>query len=281
MSPVRITPARAMTEQAVGWAKQGLTVGFVPTMGALHDGHVSLIDAARADCEKVVLSIFVNPTQFGPDEDFSTYPRTLEDDMARAEKAGVDVVFTPDVADVYPDGFATTVRVAGLTERLCGAARPGHFDGVTTVVLRLLGLVRPTRAYFGQKDYQQVAVIRRMVRDLAVPVKVVTCPTRREADGLALSSRNRYLDQAARTRARSIPGALDAARAQFAAGDTDAAEVLARMEQVLLAAGARPDYVAAVEPDTLLPVKHLRTGVVLLVAARIGDTRLIDNAVLD
>lgn len=281
MNLVQVTDAAAMTGLSTGWSEAGLLVGFVPTMGALHDGHVSLMEAARKQCDRVVVSIFVNPTQFGPNEDFEKYPRVLKDDLAIALRAGVDAVFTPEVKDVYPDGFATTVSVSGLTDRLCGASRPGHFDGVTTVVLRLFGLVRPAYAYFGQKDYQQVAVIRQMVQDLAVPVKVVSCPIWREADGLAFSSRNRYLDRGDRARALAIPQALNEAREQFASGTTDAAKLLARMEKTMRSAGLTPDYVAAVDPDSLVPVDRLRSGVVLLVAAYVGDTRLIDNTALD
>lgn len=263
-----------------GWRRAGESVGLVPTMGALHEGHASLIRQARSECDRVVVSIFVNPRQFGPGEDFGRYPRTLDADRELAEVNGADVIFAPTPEVVYPPGFQTVVEVGPLTERLCGLDRPGHFDGVTTVVARLFGLVRPERAYFGQKDYQQAQVIRRMTEDLALPVTVVVCPIVRDTDGLALSSRNRYLSEAERKRARAVPESLARVAARFVAGDTDADRALAEMGAWLGAAGVGVDYVAACDPDTLTPVKELSEGVVMLVAARIGGTRLIDNTIL-
>jgi pantoate--beta-alanine ligase len=262
------------------WRRAGLVVGFVPTMGALHDGHGSLIRAARAECDRVVVSVFVNPLQFGPNEDLAHYPRTLDADVALAGEAGADAVFVPAVSEMYPDGFQTTVSVAGLSEGLCGASRPGHFDGVTTVVARLFGMVGPDRAYFGQKDYQQVAVIRRMVCDLAIPVAVVACPIIRDVDGLAMSSRNRYLGAALREKALAVPAALTGAEAAYRAGEVDAEVLLKTMVETVSAVGGRVDYVAAVDPDDLSPLVRVRAGSVLLVAAWIGEIRLIDNRIL-
>lgn len=276
----RLEKLAAMRTLAGGWREAGRRVGFVPTMGALHAGHLSLIEAARAACDRVVVSVFVNPKQFGPNEDFDRYPRTLDADLSLAEGAGADAAFTPAVAEMYPDGFATTVSVAGLTEGLCGASRPGHFDGVTTVVARLFGIVGPCHAYFGQKDYQQVAVVRRMAADLALPVEVIACPIVREADGLAMSSRNRYLDADARRRAAAVPRALEAGAGLVAAGESVPARVLGAMRAELEGAGARVDYVAAVGADTLRPVSRVCPGDVLLVAAWFGATRLIDNRIL-
>ncbi|MBI5137250.1 MAG: pantoate--beta-alanine ligase [Nitrospirae bacterium] len=265
---------------AARWRAAGARVGFVPTMGALHAGHRSLIQAARAECDRVVVSVFVNPRQFGPDEDLDRYPRTLDADLRLAGEAGADAAFVPKVEAVYPPGFATTVSVSGLTEGLCGASRPGHFDGVATVVARLFGIVGPCRAYFGQKDYQQVAVVRRMVADLALPVAVVSCPIVREPDGLAMSSRNRYLDADTRRRAAAVPRALEAGAARVAAGEHDPERVLGVMRALLEAAGGRVDYVAAVNAETLRAVARVGMGDVLLVAVRFGGTRLIDNRVL-
>jgi pantoate--beta-alanine ligase len=280
MTPRTVTTADAIQALAEEWRAAGRAVGLVPTMGALHAGHAALLERARAECDTVVLSVFVNPRQFGPGEDLDQYPRALEADVALAAEAGVDVVFAPDVGQIYPPGFQTTVAVGPLTRRLCGLSRPGHFDGVTTVVCRLFGLVRPTRAYFGQKDYQQAAVIRRMTADLRLAPEIVVCPTVREADGLALSSRNRYLSPDERTRARAVPDALKAGERRFAAGERDPGPVLDAMRAVLERGAERVDYVAACHPDTLEPVERLTSGTVLLVAAQVGPARLIDNAVL-
>lgn len=280
MSLLRVTEAARMREVSTRWRADHERVGFVPTMGALHAGHVSLMERARVECDRVAVSIFVNPKQFGPGEDLGRYPRTLDADVEQVAAAGADAVFIPAVEAVYPPGFQTTVAVGPLTQRLCGLDRPGHFDGVTTVVCRLFGLVRPTHAYFGQKDYQQAVVIRRMVADLALEPEVVVCPIVREADGLAMSSRNRYLSREERERARAVPESLARAAHRFADGETDAESVLAGMREGLERAGARTDYVAGCDPDTLEPVARLAPGTVLLVAARIGATRLIDNRIL-
>jgi len=280
VTPETVTGAAAMQERASAWREAGRSVGLVPTMGALHAGHAALLDRARGACDVVVLSIFVNPRQFGPGEDLETYPRTLDADRALAAAHGVDLVFAPGEKEVYPEGFQSTVSVGTLTRRLCGLDRPGHFDGVTTVVARLFGLVRPTRAYFGRKDYQQAVVIRRMTEDLALGPEIVVCPTVREADGLALSSRNRYLSPAERERARAVPEALVEGARRFQAGETGAAGVLKGMEGVLARGADRIDYVAACHPDTLEPVSRLVPGTVLLVAAHVGPARLIDNRIL-
>lgn len=275
-----VTEAAAMTARAEGWRRDGRSVGLVATMGALHRGHAALMERARAECEVVVLSIFVNPRQFGPGEDLARYPRTLEADLALARSAGVDVAFTPGDKEVYPEGFETSVTVGPLADVLCGAVRPGHFAGVATVVCRLFGLVRPTRAYFGRKDYQQCVIVRRVAADLGLGVEVVMCPTVREPDGLALSSRNAYLTPADRLRARAVPEALRVGAERFAAGERDPAPVLAAMRAALAAGTDRIDYVAAVDPEHLTPVARLAPGTVLLLAAYVGAARLIDNGTL-
>jgi pantoate--beta-alanine ligase len=255
-------------------------------MGALHAGHASLIRAARASCSRVAVSIFVNPTQFGPNEDFSRYPRTFDADCALAEAEGADVIFAPTVEELYPEGAATFVDVEGLGNRLDGASRPGHFRGVATVVAKLLIAAEPDRAYFGQKDAAQVAVLRHTVRDLNLPVELVVCPIVREPDGLALSSRNRYLSPAERSRALALSRALAAAGDLAAHGETRAEALRAAMLSVFSAdtgpdaAPLRLDYAAIVDPDTLLPLADTRNGALLAVAAFIGATRLIDNLLL-
>ena len=257
-------------------------IGLVPTMGALHEGHLSLVRAARDDCATVVASIFVNPSQFAPGEDFERYPRNLEDDLAKLEREEVDYVFTPSVEEVYPPGFATTVSVAGPALPLEGEARPGHFDGVATVVAKLLLQSQPDRAYFGRKDAQQVAVVRRLVRDLDIPTEVVMLPTVREADGLALSSRNAYLTPEERAAAPVLFRALSAARDRFRAGQQRPADLEIGCRRMIEAEPlvAAIDYVAVVNADTMAPWDG--DGPCLLAAAiRIGSVRLIDNVVLD
>lgn len=260
----------------------GRRIGFVPTMGALHEGHRSLIRAARRGCDQVVVSIFVNPTQFGPGEDFDRYPRPVEADMAACNDEGVDALFHPPVSQIYPGGSATTVAVARLTHGLCGAHRPGHFDGVTTVVAKLFNIVQPDAAYFGQKDAQQAAVIRRMVKDLLWPIEIVVCPTVREADGLALSSRNVYLSKAQRQQAVSLSVALLRARDQILAGQCDVARLVARMREMIEAAGpCTIDYIEIVDAEDLTPLSTACGRCLVALAVRIGDTRLIDNVVVD
>jgi len=257
---------------------EGQTVGFVPTMGYLHDGHVSLMREARAETHLVVASIFVNPLQFGPSEDLEAYPRDLERDTALAEAAGVDVLFVPDGAEMYPTRVLTTVSVAGVSEPLEGASRPTHFAGVATVVAKLFAIVGPCRAYFGAKDFQQVAVVRRMARDLSFPVEVVACPTLREHDGLAMSSRNVYLTPAEREAAPVIYTALRAGAAAIGAGERDPAAVRGLMSGIIEAEPlAGLDYAEVVDADSFLVPDPLAGNLRLLAAVRFGRARLIDN----
>jgi pantoate--beta-alanine ligase len=261
---------------------RGDVVGLVPTMGALHAGHLSLIRRARADNDLVVVSLFVNPAQFAANEDLGAYPRSEQRDAELAEAAGADILFAPSVGEIYPDGFATSIHVAGITEVLCGAHRgPAHFDGVATVVTKLFQIVTPHAAYFGQKDAQQVLVVRRLVRDLDLPVRIVACPIVREADGLAMSSRNAYLDAAARHRATALNRALDAAAATVASGETSAASVLDAALAVLTAAGVEPEYLELRSPDDLRPLDRVSGSALLAVAAQVGKARLIDNRILE
>jgi pantoate--beta-alanine ligase len=259
----------------------GGRVGFVPTMGFFHEGHRSLMRAAHADCDLVVVSLFVNPTQFAPSEDLAAYPRDLDGDRAVAEAEGVAVLFVPEVDEMYPAGTRTTVHVAGLTERLCGASRPGHFDGVTTVVAKLFSIVGPCRAYFGRKDAQQLAVIRRMTVDLDLPVEVVGCPLVRESDGLALSSRNSYLDHDARQQATILSGALYLASEAVVGGERDAS-VLRHLvaDTVRRVPDVRLDYVEVVDAETLEPIDRLEGDTLVALAAFVGKARLIDNVTI-
>ncbi|HUO70861.1 MAG TPA: pantoate--beta-alanine ligase [Solirubrobacteraceae bacterium] len=258
--------------------RSGRTIGLVPTMGAFHEGHLSLMRRARGECDVVVVSLFVNPTQFNESRDLDVYPRDEDRDAARAQELGVDVLFAPAVAEVYPTGFSTTVSVGGLTETLEAAHRGrAHFDGVTTVVTKLFNMVAPDVAYFGQKDAQQALVITRLVRDLNMPVRIEVCATVREPDGLAMSSRNALLSGDERQRATALHRALLAADAAVGEGVRNAAEVSARALSELSRAEIEPEYLALVAPDTLEPVERIDEEVLALVAARIGDTRLIDN----
>ena len=259
--------------------RAGLVIGLVPTMGALHEGHLSLIRAARARCDVVVVSIFVNPLQFGSGEDLDSYPRDEEKDLRSAEIEKVDVVFAPSIAEMYDTARATTVHVAGIGERFEGASRPGHFDGVATVVAKLFGLVGPHVAFFGQKDAQQLAVIRRMVADLSLPVEIVACPTVRAPDGLALSSRNAYLSDDERARATVLWRALGAGAALVRSGGTTS-DAVREMESVVAEVpGVSLDYAAVVDPETFDdPVSG---SSLLIVAARVGNTRLIDNLLVN
>jgi pantoate--beta-alanine ligase len=258
--------------------RAGRTVALVPTMGSFHEGHRSLMRAARAGADLVVVSLFVNPTQFGPDEDLDGYPRDPDGDRAIAAAEGVDVVFMPPVDELYPDEPRTTVHVAGLTARLCGATRPTHFDGVATVVTKLFSIVGPCRAYFGRKDAQQVAVIRRVVEDLNLPIDVVGCPLVREPDGLARSSRNAYLTPNERVAATVLWRALSAAADAIHAGARDAATLEALVVSTIAAEpGVRLDYAELVDAHTIEPAARIRGDVILAVAAFIGRARLIDN----
>jgi len=260
---------------------KGLRIGLVPTMGALHQGHASLIRAARAECGYVAVSLFVNPAQFGPGEDLARYPRPIQNDLAVCRREGADLVFAPAAAEMYPEGFATAVRIAGLSEKMCGAFRPGHFDGVCTVVAKLLAIVQPDAAYFGEKDAQQLAIVRRMAADLNLPVEVRGCPLVREPDGLAMSSRNAYLSPEERQRALAISAAMADVRKAIESGERDAAAVADRLRRRLQAAtGVELQYVAVVDPDTLADLERIGDKVVVAVAAKVGTTRLIDNVLL-
>jgi pantoate--beta-alanine ligase len=294
MNSATIIPAPAETRVAVFRARdelraklaaarrEGSSIGLVPTMGYLHEGHLSLLRAARAECDLVVMSLFVNPAQFGPGEDLASYPRDEERDLELAAEAGADLVYAPPVEEVYPEGFSTAVEVGGLTEVLCGdpARRgPEHFHGVTTVVAKLFNSVQPDVAYFGQKDAQQVAAIRRMVRDLDFPVRIEALPTVREPDGVAMSSRNAYLDAGERERATALSRALRAAEEEARGGSLGAALDAGRRE--LAAAGIEPEYFEARDTESLRPAVELNGRPVLIaVAARIGRARLIDNVTI-
>lgn len=270
-----------MQQQSLDWLKAGDEIGFVPTMGALHGGHDSLVERARRENNRVVVSIFVNPRQFGPNEDFHRYPRPFTADRARLAAIGVDAIFHPPLEQIYPPSFRTSIDPGPLGTVLEGASRPGHFGGVLTVVLKLFELTRPTRAYFGQKDFQQVVLIRQLVRDLSLPVRVVACPTVREPDGLAISSRNVYLDRGQRQVAPVIRQALkDVARA-FLQGESDPERLESVVREALRQVeGPQLDYVAVVDDATLSRPDRARPGNIVAVAVKLGSTRLIDNVVL-
>ena len=270
-----------MQEQAIAWRHAGDDIGLVPTMGALHAGHDSLVSRARRENQRVVVSIFVNPKQFGPHDDFEKYPRPFEQDRARLQALGVDAIFHPPVDQIYPAAFKTRVDPGPLGEVLEGKSRPGHFGGVLTVVLKLLNLTQPKRAYFGQKDFQQVVLVRQLVRDLALPVRIVVVSTVREADGLAMSSRNAYLDSAQRRLAPVVRQALTEAARAFTVGETDPLELerLTR-DRLAVAPEIAIDYVALVDETTLSGPERASPGSVLAVAVKLGSTRLIDNVVL-
>ena len=267
-------------DQVKAWHREGLTVALVPTMGYLHEGHLSLMRIAKGEADRVVVSDFVNPTQFGPNEDFAAYPRDEAGDLARCEAVGVDAVFLPTAAEMYAEGATVHVVEDRMSKVLCGVTRPIHFGGVLTVVLKLFHIVTPDVAVFGQKDAQQLAIIRRMVRDLDVPVRIVGAPIVREASGLAMSSRNTYLSAEEKERALALRHSLDAAEAAWAAGETDVAAVKGRMRGILEGAGAAIDYIEMVDADSLEAVPALRPGTLVAIAAKIGRTRLIDNTVL-
>lgn len=270
----------AMQAQARIWRQEG-SLGFVPTMGALHAGHLSLVAAARERCERVVASVFVNPTQFGPNEDLDSYPRTLESDRQQLEAAGCDALFTTTPDEIYPPGYASWVTVEGsLSEGLCGENRPGHFRGVTTIVLKLLQIVSPTDAFFGEKDRQQLLLIQRMARDLHLEPAIHGCPIVREPDGLALSSRNAYLSPEERVRALALSRGLRAAQAAFARGEADPATLAGLARAELEAAGLSEDYVRVASPHDLLQPERAEASTILALAAKLGKTRLIDNCVL-
>ena len=270
-----VAEARALRRALTG------TWGFVPTMGYLHEGHLSLVRRARAENDRVAVSIFVNPTQFGPHEDYARYPRDLERDLRLLEPLGVDLVFVPSVEEMYPSGFQTWVIVEEVSRPLEGASRPGHFRGVATVVAKLFNILQTDRAYFGQKDAQQTVVIRRMVQDLNIPVEIVICPTVREPDGLAMSSRNTYLNPEERRAATVLFRALQAAKARYEAGERDAEGLREAMREVIRAEPlARIDYVSVADPETLQELERVEGPALLSLAVYIGTTRLIDNIML-
>ena len=273
-----IRSPRQMASRALQWQRRGRRIGLVPTMGALHEGHLSLIRRAASRNDVVIVTIFVNPLQFGPREDFARYPRPFARDVRLAREAGATLVFAPSARDMYPPGFQTSVEVGALARRWEGQARPGHFRGVATVVAMLFELTRPTDAYFGQKDYQQALIIRGLVVDLRLPVRVHVMPTVREPDGLAMSSRNAYLNAAQRRSAAALYHALLAARRLIRRGERRGRAVVGEMRRLIAAAPrARLEYAAVAEADTLAPCARLRGRVVLLLAVRVGRTRLIDN----
>jgi len=259
----------------------GLRVGLVPTMGALHDGHLSLVRAAKSQCDVVVVSIFVNPLQFGPNEDLAKYPRTFERDCELLEREGIDFLFAPSTEEMYPANAVTYVTVEGLSDKLCGRSRPGHFRGVTTVVAKLFAIVEPDLAFFGQKDAAQAAIIRRMVRDLNFPAEIIVCPIVREPSGLAMSSRNAYLSPQERESALALYRSLSEVRRAFEQGERQTARLIEAGKHVLAGeSGVRLDYLEIVDPETLDPLLELERPALVAVAAFVGTTRLIDNIVL-
>ena len=278
---MRIITAIDEMQAAARELRSGGTLALVPTMGALHAGHLSLIDAAKRDCAHVAATIFVNPLQFGPNEDFNRYPRTFEADCAALTAAGVDILFAPSAETLTPAGATTFIEVGGISDRLDGAHRPGHFRGVATVVAKLFHIVEPHRAYFGQKDAAQLAILRAMVRDLNFSVEIVACPIVREPDGLALSSRNRYLTAEQRRRATILHRSLAAAADLHTQGERNSQALIATMLQML---ASEPtvivEYAAVVDPGTLLPLADTTNGALIAVAARLGETRLIDNQLI-
>jgi pantoate--beta-alanine ligase len=274
-----IAEMRALSRAA---RSSGARLGLVPTMGALHDGHLSLVRAAHTKSDLVAVSIFVNPTQFGPSEDFTKYPRTLESDCALLEREGVELVFAPAVEEMYPPGAVTWVVVEGLSDRLCGKSRPGHFRGVTTVVAKLFHIVEPDVAFFGQKDAAQVAIIQRMVRDLNMPVVVEVCPIVREPNGLAISSRNAFLSPQERKSALALYRSLMRVQKLFASGEHDSAKLVAAAKQEFaIEPAVRLDYIEVVDSETLTPKSAVTKRALVAVAAFVGPTRLIDNIVLE
>jgi pantoate--beta-alanine ligase len=279
-----VTHTIGETREALSQAhRTAKTIGLVPTMGALHSGHMSLVDAARSGCDFVAVSIFVNPTQFAPSEDLDTYPRAPEADLNACESHGVDLVFMPSVEDVYGQGALTQVWVEELSETLCGRSRPTHFRGVCTIVAKLLNIFQPHRAYFGAKDYQQVSIIRRMVSDLSFPVEIIACPTVREADGLAMSSRNAYLSPEERRQAPALSVALQRAKESIRRSHPPAPHAIREIRDYLAheAPAGTIEYVQAVDPDTLRDVETTEGPLVLALAVRFGHTRLIDNVLVD
>lgn len=277
----RIARIAELREALDGVRARGQRIGFVPTMGYLHEGHLRLVDVARNRADVVVMSIFVNPLQFGPNEDLARYPRDIEGDAVKAESRGVDLLFVPEVAEIYPEPSRISVTAPALAKRWEGAARPGHFDGVLTVVAKLFNIVQPDVAIFGQKDIQQATLVRAMVHDLDIPIEVIVAPTVREADGLAMSSRNSYLDGASRQRALGLSKALRAVERAYESGERSASKLDGIARAILAEHGITDvDYVAIADPRTLEPLGQAVAGAIVAVAARVGRTRLIDNVIL-
>ncbi len=277
-----IESVRRMQERAEALRAQGKTIALVPTMGYLHEAHLELMRIGRRHADTLIISIFVNPIQFGPTEDFERYPRDPEADLKKAESVGVDIVFMPGVEDMYPEGFQTTVSVRKLTKHLCGLSRPGHFDGVCTVVAKLFNITKPHIAVFGQKDYQQLAVISRMVMDLNMDIQIIGAPIIREPDGLAMSSRNAYLSEKERTSALSLKKSLDLAQEMFWQGERDAQKIRDEMVKLIQSyPDTEIDYVSICDPITLEEVSELGDGTLVALAVWIGRTRLIDNKVIE
>jgi len=267
-----------LTKLSRTFRKKGLSIGFVPTMGALHKGHLSLVEEAKKRADIVIVSIFVNPIQFGPKEDFKKYPRNIRKDAALLKKAGVDILFHPEASHIYPKGFDSYVEIKQLGNKLCGASRPGHFKGVATVVKRLFDIVKPHLAFFGEKDFQQQMVIKKMVNDLGLDVKVLTVPTVREKDGLAMSSRNAYLSKAERKEAVALYRSLQLAKKLIKEGVRDPKKVITEMKDLINKSGSfKIDYISLVDPGTLKDVKTIKRKTLIAVAAHLGKTRLIDN----
>jgi pantoate--beta-alanine ligase len=280
--PKVIETVDELREAVARFRRQAKTIGLVPTMGGLHSGHLSLVDAAKAECDVCLVTIFVNPSQFGPGEDLAHYPRTLEADLDALSQYGVEVAFVPQDDEVYRKGHDTWVEVGSVSSPLEGECRPGHFRGVATIVLKLFNMASADVAYFGQKDYQQAAVIGRMVADLNVPIKIRVCPTVRESDGLAMSSRNAYLDAASRAQALVLWKGLCLAEELVRGGQRDASVIVERMRETILSApGAKIDYAAIVDPATLEPAKEISGQRLAALAVRFGTTRLIDNCLLE
>ncbi len=276
-----IKSAAAMSEFTISLKKKGKTIGFVPTMGALHEGHLSLVREAERRNDAVIVSIFVNPTQFGPKEDLKNYPRNIKKDMELLSRLNVDAVFYPSVKEIYPDGFSTYIKVEGLSDKLCGASRPGHFKGVATVVAKLFNIVEPDNAYFGAKDFQQLVIIKKMVRDLNMDVNVISMPIIREKDGLAMSSRNSYLSCEERTKAPVINRALELAKLFIEEGVKDTKTIKAAMLKLINAEkGIGIDYISICDQETLEEKKTIKGATLIAIAAYIGKTRLIDNILI-
>jgi pantoate--beta-alanine ligase len=279
--PVVVRTIAELQDFAAAARRAGKRIGLAPTMGALHEGHLSLVDAAQRECSFTIATIFVNPTQFGPHEDYARYPRTLEQDLTLLAARNVDLVFAPEREEMYRAGHATTVTVTGVTARWEGEIRPGHFQGVATVVLKLFNAATPDVAYFGQKDYQQTVVVRRMTADLNLPIEIRVCPIVRESDGLALSSRNRYLSADERRRGLSLSQSLRQAAELYRGGQRDATQIIAAMLSILTAAPVEIDYAVIVDPNTLDSIAQVQPGSVAIVAARVGATRLLDNHIFE